>query len=243
VSDFEVDDVVWGFLQYEPSQKQGAFSEYITIHEKECAHAPGNVDETVLAAAGTETITALQGLRDAGGLTKGKSVLILGAGGSVGSAAVQIAKRLEASHVTAVCSTKDVQRVKGFGADTVIDRSKEDVYEYGSKFDVIFDTTPAKYSALKFAKKLNKGGGFVCTIPSMGYMLSQLLCLSGKKASFIECHANKEDLDLVGGWLLDGSVRIEIDSTYRIKDMRSALDRQGDSSKVGRVVIDVENGW
>ena len=73
-----------------------------------------------------------------------------------------------------------------------------------------------KYYQLKFAKKLNKGGGFVSTIPSMGYMLSQLLCLNGRKALFIECHANEDDLDLVGGWLLDDSVGIEIDSTYRM---------------------------
>jgi len=119
--------------------------------------------------------------------------------------------------VAAVCSTNDVQHVKGFGSDTVIDRSKVDVYKYGRKFDVILDTTPAKYSLLNFAKKLNKGGGFVSTIPSIGYMLSQqLLCLNDKKALFIECHANEDDLDLVGGWLLDGSVRIEIDSTYRM---------------------------
>ncbi len=232
-----------GFPPIRTSQKQGAFSEYITINEKECAHTPNEVDITVLAAAGTETITALQGLRDAGGLTEGKPVLILGAGGSVGSAAVQIAKQLEASHVTAVCSTKDVQRVKGFGADTIIDRSKDDVYKYNGNFDVIFDTSPAKYSPLKFLKKLNKGGGYVCTISSTGYLAAQLLCFNGKKASFIECHANQKDLDIVGDWLSTGNVKIEIESTFAINDMKSALDRQGQSSKVGRVVIDVENGW
>mmetsp|Transcript_2604 Transcript_2604/g.4084 ORF Transcript_2604/g.4084 Transcript_2604/m.4084 type:complete len:94 (-) Transcript_2604:403-684(-) len=81
----------------------------------------------VAAAVTTEALTALQAMRDKGGLSKGKSILIIAAGGGVGTQAVQIAKVLKAGSDHAVCSTKDASIATKLGADLVIDRTKKDI--------------------------------------------------------------------------------------------------------------------
>lgn len=78
----------------------------------------------------------------------------------------------------------------------------------------------------------------------MGLLGAMVLSLfNGKKAAFVECHSKRQDLELVGGWMSNGSLKIDVDSTYAIKDIRKALERQGNKAKVGRVVIQVEGGW
>jgi len=154
-SDLKKGTAVFGFLQYVPSQSQGAFAEYITVKHNECSIKPKNVSFEVAAASTTEAITALQAIRDKGGLksrsesnsksTEQQTILVVGAAGGVGSAAVQIAKHLLGAHVTAVCGSKDVQTVKdAYGADVVIDRTVEPNYmkrllkeNKTTKFDVL----------------------------------------------------------------------------------------------------------
>ena len=240
----KVGDEVWGFLQYEPQQTQGTFAEYVTVKEEDCARIPEGIELKELTAASTECLTALQAIRDLGGLSENKSILVLGAGGGVGSAAVQIAKQLGA-RVTAVCSSKDVERVKDFGADVVLDRTTQSdkFFSKDTKYDVIFDT-PSKYSPWRSFQFLNPRGVFVVTLPSMGLLGAMVLSFfNGQKAAFVECHSKRQDLELVGGWLSNGSLKIDVDSTYAVKDIRKALERQGNKAKVGRVVIQVEGGW
>jgi len=64
-----------------------------------------------------------------------------------------------------------------------------------------------------------------------------------KKASFVECKSTRQDLELVGEWLSNGSLKVDIDSMYAVREMKNALKRQRDNSKVGHVVIQVEGGW
>lgn len=115
----------------------GAFAEYVMVPAKLIAPKPSNLsfDE---AATVPWAVAPLQGLRDVGALKAGQSVLINGASGGVGSWAVQIAKTLGA-HVTAVCSTRNVEMVRGLGADEVIDYTKKDFIDGGARFDVVFD--------------------------------------------------------------------------------------------------------
>jgi len=149
VNDLATGDTVFGFLDHTPTQKQGAFSEYVSVRADHCARVPANVDPAMAAAASIESITALQALRNHGKLAQGQSVLILGAGGGVGSAAMQMVKTLGASHVTAVCSTKDVERVRKWGADVVVDRSRVDDIFDGKKYDLILDTPSTRGPAFK----------------------------------------------------------------------------------------------
>ena len=95
-------------------EPQGSFAEYVKVKHDECAEIPKDVSFEIAAASATESVTALQAIRDLGGLTKKSSILIIGAAGGVGNAAVQIAKNLGA-HVTAVCGSKDVKKVKELG--------------------------------------------------------------------------------------------------------------------------------
>jgi NADPH:quinone reductase-like Zn-dependent oxidoreductase len=237
-------DPVWGFLEYAPGQTQGSFSEYVRVRADQCARIPDGVDAKLAAAAATESLTALQGMRDHGGLAQSKSVLIMGAGGAVGSAGVGVAKRLGA-RVTALCSAKDVERVKSLGADEVLDRAKVDVFAIENEprmFDVVFDPS-TMYSPLQCFKLLNPNGSFVTTVPSLGFVAGKLLSLfNGKTTGFVQCVPKRKDFELVGEWLMGGLV-IDIDSTFPIRDMKNAVARYSDKSKVGRVIIQVSGGW
>jgi len=245
---FKEGDEVFGHLDYKPSTRQGAFSEYITVSVDKVSLKPKGISNDIAAASTTESLTALQAMRDVGGLSSGHRILIIGAGGGVGIAAVQIAKNLGA-HVTAVCSTKDVQRVKDFaGADVVVDRKKNPKYmkEYNNKsssFNVVLDTCVAK-SWSKTRKALAPGGTYVTTLPTMGLLRDiTLSSITSKRAKFVAVEAKRSDLELVGQWLSNGSLKIEIDSSYKAIDLKNAIERQENKEKIGRVVIDIEGGW
>jgi len=252
VSDLKVGDDVFGFLQYAPSQTQGAFADYITVKHNECAIKPSGIDFDVAAASTTEPVTALQALRDKGGLRKGanrqQKVLVVGAAGGVGSAAVQIAKKLFGAHVTAVSSTKNVEQVKSkFGAHAVIDRSIEPGYvqkliEEKAQFDVILDAPCVLPSS---ATKLLKPKGVIVTTAPTGtmYLNQSKMALSSKKATWISCNSNREDLDTIGELLTgEDKLVVPIDSKFKVKDIAKAMAKHADGHN-GRVVIQVENGW
>jgi len=153
------------------------------------------------------------------------------------------------AHVTAVCSSKDVQTVKDvFSADVVIDRSMEPNYikrllQENAKFDVILDAPCVVPSSV--TKLLKPKGAIVTTLPT-GTMVWNMLKLvfSSKQATWVECHSNRDDLNVVGNLLSAGEnkLKIPIDSTFKVKDMSAAMAKQA-GKKNGRVVIQVEKGW
>jgi len=264
VKGFDIGDDVFGHLQYSNQTTQGSLAEYITVKANSCAHKPKSINPSIAAASTTETLTALQGLRDIGGLQhqediqNGNSshqpsssssssslstVLINGAGGGVGSAAVQIAKRMGA-HVTAICSTKDVEKVKDLGAHIVIDRKRNpSVLSDCSpgQFDIIFDTANA-LPPNKTMRYLKPSGVVVLTAPKVGHVWGLIRSFfTKKKMIMMMVESKKADLEVVGTWLQD-DFKIYIDSTYPIKDIEKALVRNR-QRKNGRVVIQVDNGW
>jgi len=117
---------------------RGTFAEYACAAETKLATKPESVTFEQAAAIPIAGLTALQGLRDKGGLHTGQKVLINGAAGGVGSFAVQIAKSLGAD-VTGVCSTKNVELVRSLGADRVIDYTGEDFTENSQRYDLLLD--------------------------------------------------------------------------------------------------------
>jgi NADPH:quinone reductase-like Zn-dependent oxidoreductase len=132
VTQFQPGDDVYGTCN-------GAFAEYATARADTLAPKPSNLTFEQAAAVPHGAITALQGVRDAGEIKPGQKVLIVGASGDVGMFAVQIAKSFGAE-VTGVCSTTNVDMVRGMGADHVIDYKKEDFTRSGKQFDLIVDT-------------------------------------------------------------------------------------------------------
>src|SRR5918997_5900821 len=116
----------------------GAFAERVSVSEDLLALKPTNLSFEQVAAVPLAASTALQGLRDHGGIEPGHKVVIVGASGGVGTFAVQIAKYFDAE-VSGVCSTKNVEMVRSLGADHVIDYTREDFTQSGQKkYDLIF---------------------------------------------------------------------------------------------------------
>lgn len=241
VTDIDEGASVWGHLEFTWSQKQGAFAEYITIPRDELAIKPDSVPFHVAAASPTVAMTSLQSLRDLGRLGEGGKALIIGAGGGIGSVSVGIAKCLGA-HVTGVCSTRDVEHVGTLGADVVIDRKQSDPLDAKSAFDVVFDT-PAVYSFGQCSSVLKAGGAYVTTLPDASLVAGMARALfSSKRCYFVQVASKRADLELVGDWLSNG-LEVPIDSRHRIADLGAALKRQSERDRVGRVVVDVAEGW
>lgn len=131
VTRFHVGDEVFGV-------GKGSFAEYAAAPEAKLAHKPANLSFEQAAALAISGMTALQGLRDVAKVQAGEKVLILGASGGVGSYAVQIAKALGAE-VTGVASTSKLEVVRSLGVDHVIDYTREDITDSGTRYDVILD--------------------------------------------------------------------------------------------------------
>src|SRR6266550_5202028 len=117
--------------------KRGSFAEYVSTYETMLAVKPRNVTFEQAAGIPVAGLTALQGLRDHGRVERGQKVLINGASGGIGTFAVQIAKAFSAD-VTGVCSTRNVELVRGIGADHVIDYNRENFTPGATRYDVIF---------------------------------------------------------------------------------------------------------
>ncbi|HEX6364424.1 MAG TPA: NAD(P)-dependent alcohol dehydrogenase, partial [Albitalea sp.] len=132
VTGFAPGDAVFG-------GKGGALAEYVTVKaDRNVVAKPGNVSFEQAASVNIAGVTALQALRDRGQLKPGQRVLVNGASGGVGTFAVQIAKAYGA-HVTGVCSTRNLELVRGLGADEVIDYTRQDYTEGGEPYDLIVD--------------------------------------------------------------------------------------------------------
>jgi NADPH:quinone reductase-like Zn-dependent oxidoreductase len=241
VEDVKLGASVWGHLAYSGKTQQGAFAEYVVLGRENVALRPEPVPRHVAAAAATAGLTSIQALRDRGHLGHGGRALIVGAGGGVGSLAVGVAKRLGAE-VVAVCSAKDVDRVGALGADTVLDRGDADPFAQPDRYDVVFDT-PGAHSFHATKRSLVRGGVHVSTIPGPAFLSSMLLSLfSSKSYGVFNVASKREDLELLGSWIADG-LQAPIDSRHPIRNLASALARFHEKGRVGKIVIEVADGW
>ncbi|GAB4327188.1 MAG: NAD(P)-dependent alcohol dehydrogenase [Candidatus Zixiibacteriota bacterium] len=132
VTQFKPGDQVFGL-------SNGSFAEFVCTHERNLVHKPDRLTFEQAATVQASGVTALQSLRDQAGLQSGQSVLVIGAGGGVGTFTVQIAKALGAQ-VTGVCSTGKLDLVRSIGADHVIDYTRDDFTASGQRYDVIIVT-------------------------------------------------------------------------------------------------------
>ena len=157
VTEFRVGDEVFGF-------KGGANAEYVAVRESGViAQKPAGLTFEEAAAVPDGSLLALTCLRPAYPL-QGKSVLVYGAAGSVGTAAVQLLAHHFEAEVTAVCDTKDVELVRSLGARDVLDRFREDFTKNGKTYDVIFDAV-GKHSFRRCRRSLKPGGIYIIDGP------------------------------------------------------------------------------
>ncbi|MFN3555009.1 MAG: NAD(P)-dependent alcohol dehydrogenase [Bacteroidales bacterium] len=191
----------------------GGYSQYLCIPESLLSLMPENLSFNEAAGIPLAGLTALQALRDKGNLQKGMNVLVNGGSGGVGMFAIQIAKAYDAK-VTAVCSGKNIDLVKSFGADNVIDYEKEDFTQSDEQFDIVFDAV-AMSSPGKCKKILTSKGTFISTIPSPGIMLRQIINpLLSQKIFGIMCKPGGKDLDVLARMATEGKLKCHIERKY-----------------------------
>jgi len=241
VTDFEAGDEVFG-------GRNGALAEYVVARaDRAIAKRPDTVPVEEAAAVAVAATTALQGLRDKGGLERGQKVLINGASGGVGTFAVQIAKELGAE-VTAVCSTPNVDLAYSLGADRVVDYTKEDFVKLGERYDLLLDVAGTRsWSAcervLAPQAPLVVAGGPRANrlLGPLGHMVrlrAGALLRRRRVVNFL-AQLTKEDLETLRGLLEAGTVRSVVDRRYALAEVGAALRYQGEGHPRGKVVVDV----
>jgi NADPH:quinone reductase-like Zn-dependent oxidoreductase len=223
----------------------GTCAEYVTPKAEFTLPLPEGVAFDQAATFNVAAITALQGLRDVGGVKAGQRVLINGAAGGVGTYAVQIAK-LFGAHVTAVCSGRNVEMVRSLGADEVIDYTATDVSRLGETFDVIFDNAGSQ-SASKLAKLLEPEGiAVVVTGPKKGKVLgpvghiarSKLRFMFGsRRGGIMNAETRRADLEQIGTWVADGSITPVIHQIFSLDEAVEAVRLLGSGHAPAKLVI------
>ena len=233
VTRFKPGDAVFAF----PGTKMRCHAEYRTIAETgNILPKPGNLTFEQAAALSFGGTTALFFLRDQARVKLGERVLILGASGTVGSAAVQIARQLGA-HVTGVCSTANLDLVRGLGADAVIDYSAQNFTRAGLTYDVIMDCIGATtYTASKAV--LAQNGRFLAVAGGLPELLGTLWPRrNGHKIRAGTGPEKLSDLALLADWARAGVYTPVIDSSFPFDQIVAAHARVDTGRKRGSVMV------
>ena len=238
VTEFEVGDHVFGVNGF------GAHAEFVCMRESAAlAHKPAEMTFEEAAAVCEGASLALACLRKAD-LRKGRSILIYGASGSVGTAGVQLAKYFGAD-VTAVCNTKNVELVASLGADRVIDYTKEDFTKNGETYDVIFDAV-GKHSFRRCRRSLKPGGiyietdlGFLWHVPVLALLTRWI---GDKRVTLGITRYTKKDVLFLKELIEAGNYRPVIDRYYPLEDVIEATKYVETEQKTGNVVLTVNGG-
>jgi NADPH:quinone reductase-like Zn-dependent oxidoreductase len=183
--------------------------------------------------------TALYYLRDLGKIQAGQDVVIIGASGAVGSAAVQLAKHFGAT-VTGVCSGANVELVKSLGADTVIDYTTEDFAENGRTYDLIFDVVGAT-TFDRCQDSLKPDGVFLQNIMELSDVVRALWSsvIGRKKIKGGVAIGNQKSMRLIAELAADGTLKPVIDRSYPLEQIAEAFKYVEGGHKKGNVVITV----
>jgi NADPH:quinone reductase-like Zn-dependent oxidoreductase len=238
VTEFEVGDDVFGVKGF------GAHAEFICIRESgPLAHKPAGLTFEEAAAVCDGACIALSCLRPAD-LRKGRKIVIYGGSGSIGTAAVQLAKYLGAD-VTAVCNTKNLELVRSLGADRVIDYTQEDFTKNGETYDVVFDAV-GKHSFRRCRRSLKPGGiyietdlGFMWHVPILALLTRWI---GDKKVTLGISRYTKKDVLFLKELIEAGNYRAVIDRRYPLEDVVEATRYVETGQKTGNVVLTLNGG-
>ena len=254
VKQFQPGDEVFGDLS---ACGFGAFAEYVCVPENAVRLKPTSMTFEEAAAVPSAGVVALQNLRgvgssslsfllsDKGHIQSGQKVLIHGAGGGVGTFAVQIAKAFGAE-VTGVDSTRKLDMLRSIGADHVIDYTQEDFTKSGQRYDLILDVV-ASQSIFDYKRALSPKGIYVMVGGSLaailqGFLLGPLISMTGSKkmGSVMWKPNNQEDLAILEELFAAGKVAPVIDRRYPLREVPEALRYLEEGHAKGKVVITVE---
>jgi len=239
VRQFQPGEEVFGDLS---GGSWGGFAEYVCAHENAGLLKPARMTFEEAAAVPQAALLALQGLRDKGQIKPGQKVLINGAGGGVGTFAVQIAKACGAE-VTGVDSTRKLDLLRSLGADQVIDYTQADFTNNGQRYDLILDVVASR-SIFAYKRALRpKGmgviiGGSLATI-FQALLLGPWIALTGRKKLGLLIYKQNKDLVFMKELLEAGKVVPVIDRRYPLSEVAEALRYFGEGHVKGKVVITV----
>ena len=226
VQQFQPGDGVWGDLSY--PHGLGAFAEYVCAAENALAPKPPSMTFEEAATYPQAAIVALQSLRDKGQTQPGQKLLINGAGGGMGTFAVQLAKYFGAD-VTAVDSTRKLDMLRSIGADQVIDYTHEDYTQSGQRYDLILDLA-AHRSVSDYRRALAPDGVFMMVGGSVATLLQVVTrgtWISRRGGQTIGLNAwtpnKREDLTFLAELFEAGKVVPVIDRRYPLHEVPEAL--------------------
>ncbi|MDX1943532.1 MAG: NAD(P)-dependent alcohol dehydrogenase [Saprospiraceae bacterium] len=233
---FKVGDQVFGHTD----MSFGAYAEYICLPEDgSLALKPASIAHNEAAVIPFGGVTALHFIKKAM-IKPNQKVLIVGASGAVGSAAVQLAK-LYGAIVTGVCSKANIDLVKSIGADKVIDYTKEDFTQNGEIYDLIFDAVKT-ISVSRCLKSLTKNGVMILSAAGMSEMLQGFwtsMTSSKKVMTGIISH-NAKDIIFLKELIETGKLKPVIDKTYTLEQIAEAHTYVEKGHKKGNVAITLE---
>jgi len=244
VKQFQPGDEVWGDLAY--PYGYGTFAEYVCVSENAFVLKPASMTFEEASTYPQAAIISLQSLRDKGQIQPGQKVLINGAGGGMGTFAVQLAKFYEAE-VTGVDSASKLEMLRSIGADHVIDYTQEDYTKSGQRYDLILDVV-AHRSVFDYWRALSPEGIFIIVGGSLAtflqvVILGALISRIGSKKLGLNAYDsnNKEDLAFLAELFEAGKVVPVIDKRYSLSEVPEALRYLGEGHARGKVVITVEH--
>ena len=240
VSALQVGDKVFGF----DDEGSGAHAQFLTIEEDKVLTIPGETSY-MQAAASTEGAHYAYNFINKVELKQGHRVLVNGATGAIGSAAVQLLKYFEAD-VTAVCGTKNIELVKSLGARKIIDYTKEDFRKVGQQYEFVFDAV-GKSSFLKCKHLLVPGGVYISS--DLGYMAQNIFlplitpfikpAIGNKKTIFPTPTNIRRSLLLINDLMEQGKFKAVIDRVFPLEQIVEAYKYVEKGQKLGNVVITV----
>jgi NADPH:quinone reductase-like Zn-dependent oxidoreductase len=242
VNHISVGDEVFGDISW---CGWGGFAEYVSVNAQALTLKPASMTFEEAAAIPQAGVLALQGLRDKGQIQEAKKVLINGAGGGVGTFALQIAK-LYGAEVTCVDSKKKLDTLKSIGADHVINYNEEDFTKKGQFYDLILDVVGTR-SIFDYKRVLNPNGTYVMIGGSMSLILQLLLLgpminkTESKKMAILVHKPNKNDQNLLKELFVAGKLVPVIDKRYSLSQVPEAIRYLGEGHAKGKVVVCVEN--
>jgi NADPH:quinone reductase-like Zn-dependent oxidoreductase len=240
VTRFKQGDEVFGTC------RSGSFAEYATARQDRLAPKPPELSFEQAAALPVSAVTALQAVRDRAGIKAGQRVLITGAGGGIGTFAVQLAKA-QGAHVTAVCGPAKADLARSIGADEVIDYTREEIDHDGAVYDVIIDTAGNRPLALLRRALAPRGtlvlaGGDRYDRPVVTGMSRQLRAtilsmFTGQRLRTLLARENAADLETLAQLAEDGAITPVIDRTYPLADAAEAIRQIAGGHATGKGVV------
>lgn len=235
VSDLKIGDEVFGYFE---AMKTGISAGVCSVPVKFLTKKPSQISHEMAASLPCTYLTALQVLRDKMKIIPGKQVMIYGASGGVGTAAIQLAKHLGAE-VFAVSNSKNKDYCMNQGADHFIAYNEADVFSLDVKVDAFFQVFSKNGLVYSESKKvLKKDGKFVCLVPNPAFIFKKLFARPA--FDFLIVKAKPKDLDYIGGLVVEGKLNPRIDHQYPMAEFKQAYDHLENKGVNGKIVVKMQ---